>query len=88
MYAQFGMLGVKLRYPIHPRYKTLHPIMISVVGQANDTDMFSNDLLSSHRCPNQPKTNFHNNPSNCFNPFHSSFPHLMITLQSGRGGPK
>ena len=44
--AQISELGVPLQYPNHPLSTQIPKLIISSIGQADDTVLFSNDLLS------------------------------------------
>ena len=44
--AQISELGVPLQYPNHPLSTQIPKLIISSIGQADDTALFSNDLLS------------------------------------------
>ena len=44
--VQISKLGVPLQYPNHPIPTQIPKIIISAIGQADDTALFSNDLFS------------------------------------------
>ena len=43
--AKQSNLGVKMIYPNHPEAHTMQPLIISAIGQADDTALFSNNTL-------------------------------------------
>ena len=46
LFAQLSQLGVNISYPNHPTPKLFLKLVISAIGQADDTTLFSNDLFS------------------------------------------
>ena len=46
LFAQISKLGVPLHYPNHPSPTQIPKLIISAIGQADDTALFSNDLFS------------------------------------------
>ena len=46
LFAQISKLGVLLHYPNHPNPDLIPKLIISAIGQADDTALFSNDLFS------------------------------------------